>query len=101
MKPLLDLVRQEREERRRQPGISGHILDTPHPSSANGDQNVNKSELGSPIEKSGSTEALDSALGEPGIHFDGPGGVEGEAGTWNYVGDGPQLSEKDEQQLRN
>lgn len=101
MKPFLDSVRRERREHSRQPGVSDHIVDIPHPSSANGDQNVNKSELGSPIEKSGSTEALDSASGEPGIHSDGPGGVEGEAGTWNYVGDGPQLSEKDEQQLRN
>lgn len=117
MKPFLDSERRERREQSRQPGVSVHIVDTPHPSLVNGEQNVDKPELGSPgmisdydndldkscgptdadqpyvqserqndtgdqlsssherlptIEKSGSTEALDSASGELGIHSDGP-----------------------------
>lgn len=117
MKPILDSERWERQERPRPPDILDHIVDTPHPSLANGEQNVDKPELGSPgmisdydnaldkscgptdadqpyvqserqndpgdqlssherlptIERSGSTEALDSASGEPDIHSDGPG----------------------------
>lgn len=64
-----------------------------------GDQHSPSHERLPTIENSGSTEALGSASGEPGINSDGPG-VEGEASTRNYVGDGPQLRERDELQLR-